>query len=1275
MERTSNVILIRVFLLTTLHIFGICGTPVDYESLLDESEALGDGTDAHIHWMAWSPWSTCSRTCGGGASYQTRGCHQGYVCAGMTIRYKTCNTQDCPYEELDFRSQQCAAYNDEKFENRTMEWEPVEVLNPTEQCSLVCRAKHHNVTRVLAPKVLDGTRCNKHTKDMCIAGKCEHVGCDYQFNSTAEMDRCGVCSGDNTTCQFMKGRKLVESRQTGLRNVMEIPAGSRTIKVTSKDLGSSLGLHSKGETKGLNQLPLPAEEGRYSFAGSMVYYRTFRSGREQITIEGPTTKDIVITVFLFDSRVSREKVHYQYLAPLSHGWKTRGWSRCSASCGGGQQTSVLECTDLATGETVADTRCEGRKPEIATRNCNNINCPPRWEPEPWHVCTKSCGTGNQVREVFCVQKVSNNMTVRLSDDMCSGTRPSTSRVCNTDPCPHWKPEPWSECSVTCGRGIITRDIQCRNHRNQVVLGCDPGTVPTMRKACLPGVPCLPDPATNTIGVPETRLELTTISDGVPRDNPAEIPSYYVGEWSACSTSCGRGIRTRSIRCKVYLPSFDATFDLNEFECEREVRPEDIEECTMQECTALNASDSSYPPSHHPNEPTEPNELHPGPTHDLGRGGGPDESSIIAIWRYVGYTPCSASCIGGTQESIVRCVNAFTDTIISDAFCDYSLKLPSSQRSCNEVACPPEWKIFLYGECSSTCGPGVRYPSDVYCVEEAARTAPTSLTLLSEDHCIGPRPSGPEPCLGVDCPAFWALSEWSECSATCGHGAGNKTRILACHRMAPSGEEMEIDFNDCPLPVPHTVEECDNDQCPPYWVMRPASQCSRSCGNGTQPVSLSCHQLTPMGEEIELSPSMCPIPPPPNTQPCNEFACPAQWYSQPLSECSTTCGLGIKLMSVLCRRLLANGSHGFVDESQCASALRPADHIVCDLPPCNDVQILANYTTYRQPSPSAKVRLIIGQEAYILPHTTITVKCPVINYNRNRMTWERGNTPIRDGSDGDPRMRVISRGILRIKNVEATDAGVYACVAGDQRETLTLHVLTTTAIQPLDSPSNVRWHVGEWGPCSATCGGGLQLREVACQFTNLIGRTRPRGTGNCRNDLSLGDEPATSRECNTQACEDHWMAEEWSECSGECVGVRRAIQTRRVFCQSPALEPLPDERCMSSLRPLEEQVCDNPDCRPKWLVTRWSSCSASCGASAVQTRKIRCVTAGTRVRMDSSICASVLREPPVMKKCGLDPCPNAPCVDEGAYCSLVHRLQMCDNPSYQRRCCNTCLSYG
>ena len=51
------------------------------------------------------------------------------------------------------------------------------------------------------------------------------------------------------------------------------------------------------------------------------------------------------------------------------------------------------------------------------------------------------------------------------------------------------------------------------------------------------------------------------------------------------------------------------------------------------------------------------------------------------------------------------------------------------------------------------------------------------------------------------------------------------------------------------------------------------------------------------------------------------------------------------------------------------------------------------------------------------------------------------------------------------------------------------------------------------------------------------------------------------------------------------------------------------------------------------------CSSTCGVSAVQKRKLRCVAAVSKVGMDSSICAAVYGQPPIMRKCQLDPCPG------------------------------------
>jgi len=53
---------------------------------------------------------------------------------------------------------------------------------------------------IFKEKVLDGTRCNDFSLDVCINGTCQPVGCDNQLYSNAKVDACGICRGDNSTC-------------------------------------------------------------------------------------------------------------------------------------------------------------------------------------------------------------------------------------------------------------------------------------------------------------------------------------------------------------------------------------------------------------------------------------------------------------------------------------------------------------------------------------------------------------------------------------------------------------------------------------------------------------------------------------------------------------------------------------------------------------------------------------------------------------------------------------------------------------------------------------------------------------------------------------------------------------------------------------------------------------------------------------------------------------------------------------------------------------------
>lgn len=85
-------------------------------------------------WGQWSPWSKCSLPCGGGIQASHRNCdtpvpsNYGKYCTGHRVRYKSCNTQNCPAHMSDVRSQQCREFDNNNFEisslNENVKWVP-----------------------------------------------------------------------------------------------------------------------------------------------------------------------------------------------------------------------------------------------------------------------------------------------------------------------------------------------------------------------------------------------------------------------------------------------------------------------------------------------------------------------------------------------------------------------------------------------------------------------------------------------------------------------------------------------------------------------------------------------------------------------------------------------------------------------------------------------------------------------------------------------------------------------------------------------------------------------------------------------------------------------------------------------------------------------------------------------------------------------------------------------------------------------------------------------
>lgn len=167
----------------------------------------------------------------------------------------------------------------------------------------------------------------------------------------------------------------------------------------------------------------------------------------------------------------------------SYAWKTGSWGSCSAPCGGGTQTRMVQCVDTNTGTAVSGSNCSGAKP-TNSRSCNTQQCKQyAWDTGTWSACNVQCGKGKQTRTVNCIET---NSGATASESNCSGSKPQSSRSCDAGPCRYeWKTGSWSTCNSQCKH---SRNVWCQNvTKNVRASGSDcSGTKPRTQESCTGG---------------------------------------------------------------------------------------------------------------------------------------------------------------------------------------------------------------------------------------------------------------------------------------------------------------------------------------------------------------------------------------------------------------------------------------------------------------------------------------------------------------------------------------------------------------------------------------------------------------------------------------------------------------------------------------------------------------------------------------------------------------------------------------------------------------------
>ncbi|XP_026967505.1 papilin isoform X3 [Sagmatias obliquidens] len=256
---------------------------------------------------------------------------------------------------------------------------------------------------------------------------------------------------------------------------------------------------------------------------------------------------------------------------------------------------------------------------------------------------------------------------------------------------------------------------------------------------------------------------------LPLSSPRPGFSWSHGSWGDCSATCGGGQQTRPVFCIIDNEVYP------EHLCRHQPRPADRRPCSPQPCPHTKRSLG----------PTARKGLSP-----LG-------------WKTGPWTPCSASCEGGSQSRTVYCVSsdgAGVQEAAEDTECAALPEKPPTTQACNLQRCTA-WSAEPWGECSVSCGAGVRRRTVTCRGGEGSLLHATACSL--ED-----RPPLIEPCVHDSCPPLsdqaWHVGAWGLCSTSC--SSGTRRRQVGC-AIGPPGLCGSLQPSR-----PADVEPCNTQPC-------------------------------------------------------------------------------------------------------------------------------------------------------------------------------------------------------------------------------------------------------------------------------------------------------------------------------------------------------------------------------------------------------------------------------------------------------------------------------
>lgn len=383
--------------------------------------------------------------------------------------------------------------------------------------------------------------------------------------------------------------------------------------------------------------------------------------------------------------------------------------------------------------------------------------------------------------------------------------------------------------------------------------------------------------------------------------------------------------------------------------------------------------------------------------------------------------------------------------------------------------------------------------------------------------------------------------------------------------------------------------------------------------------------------------------------CNTRPCPPRWRGGPWSDCSTSCGSGVRTRELECVQEVKSSLTMRISDGACTDLRNLPTTEVCEMPACNEE---IKPTPTQTSSQSSAPRWTVGVWSHCSTSCGVGKKMRVVTCITQSAPCDLSEKP---------------------EMHEACDLG--PCLT----KSTPLNVVSAK----LQSP---QWLFTEWSDkCSAECGTGVQTRRVLCE------------TNSDEEGCDESNRPETSRDCSSnRTCSGQWFTGPWTECSSSC---DLGEQARDVVCVT-TLRGSPrvvlDMNCPAN-KPETRKPCRERPCTSTWFISDWTPCSRSCG-KGTQKREVRCLNPDGQLPGSHEVHCREDDRPISRRTCNDYPCKDdlrAPdnshrvlqvqddpeitngvesnpfCKDKIANCNLVTQARLCSYQFYKESCCLSC----